>query len=256
MEYLKKKYKGYIKLRKQGKTYEDYSASTSQGFIGMFKKIKNFLPKKSKVLEVGFGSGYMLSLMAKEGWEVHGIDNNPFSLKFAKTLFRDKKVKGKLSLADGFKIPYQNNSFDLVFNSGVLEHFTYKKQEEMLKEMLRVSKKYILIAVPNDNPKSFFASYRKTSNFIDEGEDYMPDLKKLAKKFNLKILLLSGSHIIGDYEKTPKEMLEFYKKQRLNLPWKKYSKKDIPKLVKIELGLGDKTLYRRAFTKYILCEKQ
>lgn len=193
--------------------------------------------------------------MAKEGYRVYGIDNSLLSLKFAKKIFKDKNVKGQLIFGNGFKLPYLNNYFDLVFNIGVIEHFPWKKQEKFVKEMVRVSKRYILISVPNDSPNSFFNEYKKTSYFVEGGEDYIPNFKKLAKKFSLNIVFLSGSHIIVCEDEATIKNKKFYKKFNLTLPKKTYSKTDLKSLVNIEKKIPDKILYNMGFLKYFLAKK-
>lgn len=54
-----------------------------------------------------------------------------------------------------FDMPFENGIFDLVWNEGVLEHFSMKEYSKSLKEMKRVSKQYVLVDVPNANCKPY-----------------------------------------------------------------------------------------------------
>lgn len=47
---------------------------------------------------------------------------------------------------DLFFLPFRGKTFDVVYNLGVMEHFS--NFEEGILEMLRVSKKYVIFAIP------------------------------------------------------------------------------------------------------------
>lgn len=97
------------------------------------------------ILEVGSGSGFLTSYFQKQHFASYGLDRSIMPLKVAKEKFNVKN----LVQGDMFNIPCKSNSFDVVWNEGVLEHFKFPKNLEACKEMVRVSKKYVIIAVPN-----------------------------------------------------------------------------------------------------------
>ena len=76
-----------------------------------------------------------------------GIDYSSNVIKKAKKLFKERGAKAKFILGDISSLKFEDNSVDLVFNQGVIEHF--QKPEESLKEMIRVTKKRIIVIVPN-----------------------------------------------------------------------------------------------------------
>jgi SAM-dependent methyltransferase/ribosomal protein S18 acetylase RimI-like enzyme len=85
-----------------------------------------------KILEVGCGTGYSSHKLADIGNNVFALDYSPQAKNFW-----SKKLANFL-VADGFHIPLKSNSFDLVWNAGVLEHFS--NPQDMLREMIRVCK--------------------------------------------------------------------------------------------------------------------
>lgn len=92
-----------------------------------------------RILEVGCGNGYYLSLLKRLGMrlELVGIDNDELALKDAVKFIGNKKVK--LILTDASKLPFPDSSFDKVVMSEVIEHV--KDEKAVLKEIYRVLKK-------------------------------------------------------------------------------------------------------------------
>ncbi len=102
-----------------------------------------------KILEVGCGNGYYLSLLNRLGlkFNLTGIDKDKLALKDAVKFIGDKKVK--IILADGSKIPFPNNSFDKIVMSEVIEHVDNEKA--VLKEVNRVLKKDGILSMTTCN---------------------------------------------------------------------------------------------------------
>lgn len=100
------------------------------------------------IVEAGCGLGRNLLHMSSWGnAELVGIDYSPKVVEQAKELFKNKKVKAKFVVDDINKLNLEDNSVDIIFNQGVIEHF--RNPEIPLKEMIRVSKKKVIILVPN-----------------------------------------------------------------------------------------------------------
>lgn len=92
-----------------------------------------------KVLEIGCGNGYYLSLLNRLGLKISlaGIDNDKAALFDAQRFIGDKKVN--LILADATKLPFKDNSFNKAICSEVVEHV--KDDKKVLREIHRVLKK-------------------------------------------------------------------------------------------------------------------
>lgn len=97
------------------------------------------LKNGDKILDVGCGNGYYLSLLNRLGLNIDltGVDNDELALKDAAKFIGDKEVK--LILVDAAKLPFSNNSFDKIVMSEVIEHVV--DEETVLKEINRVLKK-------------------------------------------------------------------------------------------------------------------
>ncbi len=107
------------------------------------------LKKEERILEVGCGNGYYLSLLNRLDLDLDltGIDIDKPALIDAAKFIGDKSVK--LILADGSKIPFLNNSFDKVVMSEVIEHVD--NEEVVLKEVFRVLQKDGILSLTTCN---------------------------------------------------------------------------------------------------------
>lgn len=92
------------------------------------------------VIDIGCGNGLITNELANK-FDILGVDINPNKLKFVKT----KTLQSSCN-----KINRPNVSYDLVFSSELLEHLNEELYVETLNEFIRLSKKYILITVPNN----------------------------------------------------------------------------------------------------------
>ena len=91
-----------------------------------------------KILEAGCNIGNNLRSFPSD-YEVFGIDMNEMALEIAKAKFPNFNFKqGSLS-----KIPFEDNFFDLVFTRGVLIHIHPDDVNDAMKELFRVSKKWV-----------------------------------------------------------------------------------------------------------------
>jgi SAM-dependent methyltransferase len=108
-------------------------------------------PSGRKVLEAGSGTGKISLRLAMDGAFVTLVDYSSNALEQSGFAFRQKDCTGQFVLADIRSIPLRENTFDLTWSSGVLEHFSLNDKVKILKEMARVTKPdgIVLVLVPN-----------------------------------------------------------------------------------------------------------
>ncbi len=83
-------------------------------------KIVRLLKQKGvkRVLDLGCGSGRHLVYLAKEGFEVYGIDIAKYGIKIAKNWLREKGLKANLKIGNIYqKLPYSNDFFDAIIST-------------------------------------------------------------------------------------------------------------------------------------------
>ena len=102
----------------------------------LFKKLRDF----KNVLEVGAGDGRLIGNISNElDIDCNSVDINSELSKYVATKF----PKVKTSVGEIIKLPFPDNSFDLVFTYQVLQHISPEDIEQAVKELVRVSKKEV-----------------------------------------------------------------------------------------------------------------
>lgn len=101
-----------------------------------------------RVLEVGAGTGRDAVALASAGAEVWTLDYVPGSLALTLQAAEQAGVTVRPVGGDAFVKPFSDDSFDIVFHQGLLEHF--RNPIDMLREDLRVLKPggHLLVDVP------------------------------------------------------------------------------------------------------------
>jgi len=103
-------------------------------------KTINLIPNNVKsILDLGCGKGTITDIIKEKYFTVSAdISMNTLS-----------KMSAIKVLCRGEKLPFNNEEFDLILCTEVLEHIDDKYYFDFLSEMQRVSKRYIVISVPN-----------------------------------------------------------------------------------------------------------
>jgi SAM-dependent methyltransferase len=83
------------------------------------------------VLEVGCGAGTDLARFAKGGAIVSGVDLSSSAIALAKTNFEQQGLQGDLREADGERLPFANDAFDLVYAHGVVQYTRTRRSWSM-----------------------------------------------------------------------------------------------------------------------------
>ncbi len=98
--------------------------------------------KKLKILNIGCGTGGTVRMLEKHG-DVTNVDISDEAIKYMKEKGFPNVIK-----VDGIKLPFEDNTFDLVASFDVLEHI--EEDVEALEEWRRVLKPqgHIIVSVP------------------------------------------------------------------------------------------------------------
>jgi SAM-dependent methyltransferase len=111
--------------------------------------------KNRSFLEAGSGLGFAsLRISTSEG-SVTLLDVNSHILYVSQKFFSQRNLLDRAHFVGGTvsHLPFRDDFFHVVWNSGVLEHFNISKRREFIREMVRVLKPggILVVIVPNKN---------------------------------------------------------------------------------------------------------
>ena len=125
--------------------------------LGKFDAVYNLLkclvgtvPEGSSILEVGCGGG-LRTIELKREFSVHITlsDISSSAIDTARDNASTAGVGADFEQADALALPFEDNSFDIVWSGGVNEHFIDPQRQTVFNEMARVCRHECIVIVPN-----------------------------------------------------------------------------------------------------------
>lgn len=116
-------------------------AERQAGRAALYSLLQRALAGKprARVLEVGCGPAWDALYLAQDRkYEVHALDSSARALQLARRAARESRRSLFFHQADVRRAPFVDNSFDLVFSQGLLEHFA--QSQPVWAEMNRLLK--------------------------------------------------------------------------------------------------------------------
>ena len=170
-------------------TIQTYEQNLAKDILSLFYSCAI---EEASIIETGSGSGHLSAIFAQNNFKMALVDYSIEAIQKSKELFQ------KLNLtADFFQADITNlnetitKKYDIVFSSGVLEHFDDKDLLKILSESYTASNKYLIFLVPN--PKSlpyllFRMKAMKNGDWI-YGKEYLRDnYEFFIKKAGFKLI--------------------------------------------------------------------
>jgi ubiquinone/menaquinone biosynthesis C-methylase UbiE len=140
--------------------------------------------EKIKILDVACGTGRLVPTIFKKNnnAEYFGLDTSKEMLAWLQEKVKKLNIQNKVKLviSDATKIPFKDETFDIVFTYHLLWHLPFEEQEKIIREMLRVTKRGGILIIDILN-KEFF--WEKIKNFfgIKSKEIYKDSIKDIKK---------------------------------------------------------------------------
>ena len=148
--------------------------------------LKEKLIKKCKVLDIGCGAGTNSIFLAKNGFDVTGIDISPHAISTAIERAKEAGVKIKFSVENAFNLKFAKGSFDFIFDRGCFHHIPIEFRNHYVKQnykLLTDKGRYYMHAFSDSNNwhqenlfslgkiKSYFGSHFKIIDAREIGHD-------------------------------------------------------------------------------------
>lgn len=124
-------------------------------YLAINKKLdclfRRFLEKSNKkILEIGCARGKQLIYFAREfGYDVYGIDYSPKGVELANQNLKSAGIDGTILCEDVFITSFKEESFDIVYSMGLIEHF--QNPSDIIDAHIKLLKKggKLIMTVPN-----------------------------------------------------------------------------------------------------------
>jgi len=144
-----------------------------------FKLLKTLFRSANSVLDVGCGRGEFIEVAQAFRKKCVGVDIDLKAIFEAK---RSENGYGCYIVADMFKLPFRDLSFDAIFFSHVIEHVTVKEAVSLLRTFRKLSR--LLIVVTPSYHRLFWTPGHVTA--------YTPKtLEKVLKIAGYRVLLVT-----------------------------------------------------------------
>lgn len=105
---------------------------------------RNYYARKRdsvRILEIGCGAGANVWYMAREGFDVYGIDGSRTAINYAQERMRREGVAADLRVGDIVSLPYDSEMFDAVIDVECLYSNSEKNAQKIMTEVSRVLRK-------------------------------------------------------------------------------------------------------------------
>ena len=144
--------------------------------------IKSVIPliEGTKVLEVSFGTGYLLTQYAGQ-FDTNGIDFNPDMVITAQQNLRTCGIDAKLQQANAESLPYQDCIFDTIINT--MAFSGYPNGQKVMSEFYRVLKPGgLLLIVDFEYPENRNIFGFALTKLMERGGDTIRELSALLRQ--------------------------------------------------------------------------
>lgn len=163
-------------------TASNYNTSDDGKFVqGMYDVLVNEIQKSQsgKILDIGCGNGNLFTFLPDGKYELFGIDFSENMISEAK---KNCKTKVSFIVADAEKLPFDDNTFDIVVCNASFHHYIHPNI--VLEEMNRVLKigGKVLIGDPYI-PKGIRGIINALLRFSDSGDYHIYGLSEMENLF-------------------------------------------------------------------------
>ena len=144
----------------------------------------------NRILDIGCGGGFLSNALAETGFQVTGIDASPESLRVAQAHDSTKTVQ--YLEADAYKIPFPDQSFDVITAMDFLEHVEHP--ELVVKEVSRLLKPngLFIFHTFNRNILAYIVIIKFVEWFVKNTPKNLHILRLFIKPSELKIMCVNN----------------------------------------------------------------
>ncbi len=139
--------------------------------------------KKCKALDIGCGAGTNSIFLAKEGFDVTGVDISPSAIKIAKRRAKEAGIKIKFLVGNAYSLKFEKGSFDFIFDRGCFHHIPIEYRNAYVKQNH---------AILSDNGKYYLHAFSDSNDWHQEN---LFSLEKIRGYFGKYFKILEATEI-------------------------------------------------------------
>ena len=134
---------------------EKTNPGDTSGYVSWLRHLYDYLSAQDhtngfKTLDVGCGTGALTVLMKLSGFDATGIDVHAEHIGLARTLAEENGLSPEMFMCHrGQKLPFADQSFDVVTMISVLEHLDDVTLRRLVPELARICRGALVIQAPN-----------------------------------------------------------------------------------------------------------
>lgn len=129
------------------------------------------------VLDIACGEGYGTELISKSASKVFGVDISNETIKHAQQKYQKDNIQ--FCVGSTSKIPFEDDSFDIVVSFETIEH--HDEHEQMMLEIKRVLKADGMLIISSPEKTNYNSSLKKKNEFHVKELEYI-EFKELIEK--------------------------------------------------------------------------
>lgn len=173
--------------------------------------IRRNAPLTGSILDLGCGNGIFTQRLARDGARVTGLD-------FSAHLLGQNPHK-VLTCGDAAHLPFRSDAFDMVFEANLLHHVPHVGS--VLREMQRVSGKYVVLLEPNRYNPLMFAFSVVVAAERGGLKSCVRFLEREVESAGLRVAACTTTGMISQ-NNTPQFLLPFLRRFDRQIWWGEY----------------------------------
>lgn len=127
--------------------YQHRKAGKHKAEMALIRRALPLIAGVKTILDAPCGVGRATIMLAQSGYSVTGVDLGEGALDLARKSAQEAKVAATIEKQDLVKLDYADGQFDAVLCFRLIHHLpTPKHRDEIISELCRVAKNYVLIS--------------------------------------------------------------------------------------------------------------
>ncbi|CAD8114373.1 unnamed protein product [Paramecium sonneborni] len=197
-EAIQKNHYGKLEYWERRYSENDKPFEWYQNYDNLKDIVTQYINHNSRILNIGCGNSNIPEDMYKEGYQwIVNLDFSKVVIEFMKEKFKSYPTHFQFVLADARDLPFPNDSFDCVFDKGLLDavlsgDYSAQNSKKVINHIYRTLKKdtgvYIVVSHGFPEQRLPYLSKAEYSWKVTYSKVYKPDVRTKSLEFDAQDL--------------------------------------------------------------------